>query len=166
MTYVLRMALRIETTVGDRSTGNLADFLIAESRDRGDLLTPLKLQKLMFYADAWNLALYGEELTPERFQAWVHGPVALSQYHRFKEYKWRPIMDDIEKPHLPNNTVKHLCEVVDVFGVETGPSLEIMTHQELPWIEARGGIPDDEPCNNYISKDTTRTFYASFAEAD
>lgn len=145
---------------------SLADFLIVESRERGDLLTPLKLQKLMFYADAWSMALYDQELTQERFQAWVHGPVALSQYHRFKENKWRPILDEIDRPNFTGALSQHLCEIVDIFGAETGPALEAMTHQERPWIEARGGIPDDMPCNAYIDKNTTKSFYAALAAKD
>lgn len=145
-------------------SARLADFLITESRERGELLTPLKLQKLMFYADAWHLALYDAELTPERFQAWVHGPVALSQYHRFKEYKWRPIMAEVDGPELDERERNHLVEIVDVFGSETASALEMMTHRERPWIAARGGIPDDEPCNNYIDKGITRDFYRSLAE--
>lgn len=158
------MEFSIDTRVGDKASDNLADFLISESRERGDLLTPLKLQKLMFYADAWFLALYGEELTDERFQAWVHGPVALSQYHRFKENQWRPILDEIKKPEFDERKTKHLKEILDVFGTETGPALEMMTHSETPWIEARAGIPDDEPSNAYISKETTKKFYAALGK--
>ncbi|SDT91851.1 Panacea domain-containing protein [Stappia sp. ES.058] len=139
----------------------LADYLISESRERGELLTPLKLQKLMYYSDAWHLALYDTEITVERFQAWVHGPVALSQYHRFKNFKWRPIDAEIECPDLPIEMVKHLDEVVDVFGSETAVALEIMTHKEQPWLDARGDLAEDEPCNNYISKEITKYFYRS-----
>ena len=166
MDYVHNMAFKIETQPATAQSQILADFLIAESRERGDLLTPLKLQKLMFYADAWSMALYGEELTSERFQAWVHGPVAVSQYHRFKDLRWRPILDDIEKPKVGKRVKKHLKEIVDIFGVETGPALEIMTHNERPWIEARRGIPEDQACNNYIDKEVTRRFYASLAETE
>lgn len=146
------------------SSFTLADYLIVESRERGELLTPLKLQKLMFYADAWHLALHDKEITCERFQAWVHGPVALSQYHRFRDYKWKPIDAEIGRPELTKNLTTHLDEVIDVFGSETAVSLEIMTHKEKPWIEARGGIPEDEPCNNYISKETTKEFYRSIGD--
>ena len=149
-----------------QETHDIADYLIAESRERGDLLTPLKLQKLIFYADAWHLALYGNEATPERFQAWVHGPVALSQYHRFKENKWRPILDEIDRPEISQNLAEHLDEIIDVFGSETATALEIMTHEERPWIDARCGIPDDEPCKNYIDKELTRAFYAEVAEGN
>ncbi|WP_299503283.1 type II toxin-antitoxin system antitoxin SocA domain-containing protein [uncultured Roseobacter sp.] len=162
----MNMTFDIATSPDTSASQELADFLIVESRERGDLLTPLKLQKLMFYADAWSLALYEQELTTERFQAWVHGPVALSQYHRFKENRWRPILDEIDRPDMTEATAKHLCEIVDIFGVETGPALEAMTHQELPWIEARGGIPDDQPCNAFIDKNTTKVFYAALAAKD
>jgi len=160
------MALNFALEPDNSASNLLADFLIVESRERGDLLTPLKLQKLMFYADAWSLALYDEELTPEKFQAWVHGPVATSQYYRFREYRWRPILEEIERPELGARKSKHLCEIVDVFGIETGPALEMMTHQERPWIVARQGIPDDQPCSNFIDKTITKTFYASLSDGD
>lgn len=166
LNHLRDMTFEIATSLDTSASQSLADFLIVESRERGDLLTPLKLQKLMFYADAWSLALYDRELTAERFQAWVHGPVALSQYHRFKENRWRPILDEIDRPKVTDAIANHLCEIVDVFGVETGPALEAMTHQEFPWIEARGGIPDDQPCNAYIDKNTTKAFYAALANKD
>ncbi|MER0238053.1 type II toxin-antitoxin system antitoxin SocA domain-containing protein [Fulvimarina sp. MAC8] len=145
-------------------TFKLADALIFESRERGELLTPLKLQKLVFYADAWHLALYDSEITSEGFQAWVHGPVALSQYHRFKDLKWRPIDDEsIEYPEISESLKAHVDEIIDVFGSETAVALEIMTHHERPWLDARGDIPEDAPCNNYISKQVTKDYYRSLA---
>ncbi|WP_407491858.1 Panacea domain-containing protein [Pseudooceanicola sp. MF1-13] len=142
----------------------IADYLLAESRERGELLTPLKLQKLLFYSDAWHMALYDQEATNERFQAWVHGPVALSQYHRFKDFRWRPITEEIDRPELEGRMAQHLNEIIDVFGSESATALEIMTHQEAPWQAARGGIPDNEPCNNYIDKGLTRDFYGALAQ--
>ena len=138
---------------------DVANFLLAECRERGENLTNLKLQKLLFYADAWNLALRDQELFPEQFQAWVHGPVLVSQYHRFKDYKWRPITEAVEKPAISDALAKHLSEIVDVFGSETAVALEIMTHREKPWLEARGETPETEPSNARISKATTRDFY-------
>lgn len=145
----------------ERRPYEIADYLISECRDRGENLTNLKLQKLLYYADAWYLALYDEELFSEQFKAWVHGPVLLSQYHRFKPNQWRPITDDIEKPSLPDELANHLDEIVDVFGTETAVALELMTHRELPWIAARGDLPPTEPSSAVISKETTKQFYRS-----
>jgi uncharacterized phage-associated protein len=144
---------------------NTADFLLVESRERGELLTNLKLQKLLYYAQAWRLALRGEPLFAEDFQAWVHGPVLLSEYFRFREYRWRPLELDVQRPVLTEDLQGYLVEIVDVFGVESAVSLELMTHREKPWLEARGDIPSDQPSNARISKDTMRTFYRALADA-
>ncbi|AKM09022.1 Panacea domain-containing protein [Croceicoccus naphthovorans] len=140
---------------------SIADYLIAECRERGENLTNLKLQKLLYYADAWSLALSDEPLFAEDFKAWVHGPVLLSQYHRFKDNKWRPIVVDIDRPKIDENLAVFLDEIVDVFGCESAVALELMTHRELPWLEARGDLAPSEPSTASISKETTRLFYRS-----
>ncbi|GAA0866839.1 DUF4065 domain-containing protein [Sphingopyxis soli] len=145
----------------ERRPYEIADYLVSECRERGENLTNLKLQKLLYYADAWHLALYDEELFAEQFKAWVHGPVLLSQYHRFKPNQWRPITEDIDKPQLSEKLSAHLDEVVDVFGPETAVALELMTHRELPWIAARGDLPPTAPSSATISKETTKHFYRS-----
>jgi len=137
----------------------IADYLIAECRERGELLTNLKLQKLLYYADAWHLALRDEPLIAENFKAWVHGPVLTSQYHRFKDYKWSPITQEIAKPELADDIAEFLDEIVDVFGCETAVALELMTHREKPWLEARGDLPPTEPSSAVINKETMKQFY-------
>jgi uncharacterized phage-associated protein len=137
----------------------VSDFLLCESRERGDVLTNLKLQKLLYYSQAWFLAEKDREIFAEDFQAWVHGPVLPSQYHRFKESEWRPIVDAVQCPALDVAMRDHLVEVIDVFGSESAVSLELMTHREQPWLEARGSLPPTAISNARISKDTMRDFY-------
>lgn len=140
----------------------LSDFLLVEFAERGEILTNLKLQKLLYYTQAWYLALNHQPLFAEDFEAWIHGPVLPTQYKRFAEFKWQPIILDIKSPVINNKKVLgHVEEVIDVFGPETAVGLEIMTHNELPWIEARGGLPPTEPCNNIVKKQTMEKFYAS-----
>jgi len=143
------------------SPKDISSFFILECRERGDLLTNLKLQKLLYYAQAWHLALLNKPLFAEDFQAWVHGPVLPSQYQRFKKSEWRPIAEDISAPKLSSEVIIHLKEIVNVFGVETASALELMTHNEQPWKEARRGIAADEPSTAIISKETMRLFYQS-----
>ena len=66
------------------SPTHIANFLLIECRERGDIFTNLKLQKLLYYAQAWYLALRGQSPFHRGFQAWVHGPALPSQYKRFK----------------------------------------------------------------------------------
>jgi uncharacterized phage-associated protein len=146
-----------------KAADRVSDILILESRQRGDALTNLKLQKLLYYAQAWFLATHSRELFPEDFQAWVHGPVLPSQYHRFKHNEWRPIEDKIHGDLKTGNILidKHLVQVIDVFGTETAGSLELMTHSEKPWLVARQGLSSSAPSTAIISKEIMRDFYRS-----
>ena len=143
---------------------SVADYLLCFAQEHGDVMTPLKLQKMVFYADAWYMALNdGEELVADQFEAWVHGPVARSLFIRFADYKWRPITEEISCPDLPEDVVQHLDEIYQVFGGYTAYELEQMTHQEKPWLVARGGIPSDAPCQNVIDKGVSAEFYRAMA---
>jgi uncharacterized phage-associated protein len=141
------------------SPKSLADFLLASCRERGEVLTNLKLQKLLYYSQAWFLALHDKALFAEDFQAWVHGPVLPSQYHRFKDYQWKPLLEDVTLPVAPSKVVTFLEEIVDVFGAETAVTLELMTHRERPWIKARGNLPADAVSTNVITKKSMHSYY-------
>ena len=143
------------------SPSRTSDFLLCESRERGDVLTNLKLQKLLYYAQAWHLALKSKCLFAEDFQAWVHGPVLPSQYQRFKICEWRPILEEVTPPKLSPDLSCYLKEIVDVFGCETATTLELMTHNERPWKEARQGIPPDQQSTAIIPKELMKEFYQS-----
>lgn len=61
------------------------------ARDKGEALTSMKLQKLVFYAHGWSLALAEEPLIFNRIEAWDYGPVIPDLYQAFKEYGNEPI---------------------------------------------------------------------------
>ncbi len=140
---------------------SVSDYLLVENRERGENLTNLKLQKLLYYAQAWHLALRNAPLFDEDFQAWVHGPVLPSQYLRFRSFQWRPIMLEVTRPDVASDEAAFLNEIVDVFGSETAVALELMTHRETPWIEARGTLAPDAASSNLISKQSMQQFYRS-----
>jgi uncharacterized phage-associated protein len=150
-------------TLTSATTDKISDVLLLRSRDRGDVLTNLKLQKLLYYAQAWSLVLRDKELFREDFQAWIHGPVLPSQYHRFKRYEWRPIDGVIHGAARTGNPSvdRLLASIVDVFGVETAGALELMTHSEKPWIDARRGTPPTAPSKAVIPKAAMKEFYQS-----
>lgn len=146
------------------SANQVADFFLAFAKEHGDYISQLKLQKMVYYADAWFLVNNHEALINEEFEAWIHGPVVRSLYHRFKEYRWNPILEEVNFPELEDAQKEHLTEIYDVFGKFSGYELEQMTHDERPWIEARGFCSPDEPCENIISKETMLKFYTEVAE--
>jgi uncharacterized phage-associated protein len=146
-------------------TNEIADWFIRFAHEVGDPITNLRLQKLMYYAQAWYLALHGERLIPDAFEAWVHGPVIPSLYERFSAYRWNPISEDVPKPGLPAEVEDHLREVDEAFGGRLTWELERMARAEDPWVYARGGLPPDEPSTNVISEERMKLFYAMRAAA-
>ena|ERR1700674_2845345 len=140
-----------------------ADYLIGFSREVGDPLTNLKLQKLLFYAQGWYLALCDKPLFDERIEAWPHGPVVPPVYGAFKKWGWAPIGDEIVPIELSKEVKTHLDEIMRVFGGYTAYSLEQMTHSEKPWIDARGGLPADEPSSAIITQESMKAHFKQLA---
>ncbi|MEO7994526.1 MAG: type II toxin-antitoxin system antitoxin SocA domain-containing protein [bacterium] len=110
------------------SAQQAADYFIAFSHEHGDPLSNLKLQKLLYYAQAWHLALRDEPLFPERIEAWVHGPVVPEVYRRYKEWAWQPITEDPPYPQVGPETLEHFNEIMDTYGMSTAYELERLTH--------------------------------------
>lgn len=140
---------------------NVADFFLWFAREHGDCLTNLKLQKLLYYAQAWHLALYGRPLFEGHFEAWVHGPVNRRIYGRFKKYRFAPISEDVSKPDFEPSVERHLVKCFSVFGKFSAWDLERMTHAEMPWIKARGGLLPEEDGTGRIAESDMRKFYSS-----
>lgn len=136
-------------------------------RDAGDSITPLKLQKLVYYAQAWSLALLSRPLFDEDFQAWAHGPVVESVYQEYRKCGWNAIPPSGEQVELDEETTSHVQSILDVYGDYSAKHLEAMTHCEKPWIEARGALAPEARSTNVIRKDRMADFYKSlFEKAD
>lgn len=142
------------------TTNEVADWFIRIAHELGDPITNLKLQKLVYYAQAWYLALNGERLIPDAFEAWVHGPVVPALYERFSAYRWNPISEDVPVPCLPKEVEDHLREVDEVYGGLLNWDLERQVHAEFPWLAAREGLDPHEPSTNVISEEGMQRFYA------
>ena len=137
----------------------VAETLIALARQRGMGISNLKLQKLLYYAQAWNLAFYKEPLFSDDFEAWVHGPVVPSIFHRFKAYRWNDITENVT-PLDDSDLVAHLKEVLRVYGDFTPNQLERLTHSEKPWQDARDGLAPDVPSRTRITRKSMSEFYS------
>lgn len=141
----------------------VAQFMIAFSHEHGDPISNLKLQKLLYYAQAWFLALKDRPLFDERIEAWAHGPVVPPVYGQFKKWTWQPIDNDARVPELAAPIREHLEEVMDVYGDMSANQLEKLTHSEDPWRIARGNLPADAASNAVIPLDAMKTFYRARA---
>lgn len=131
-------------------------------------MSHLKLQKLLFYCDAYNLAYFDQELVTDKFEAWVHGPVSRKVYDNLKDksilYSDLKYTDkghdvDSEFDRLASSQKELLTSVLDTLSKWTGMELERATHKEQPWQEARKGYAEADKCSVLLSKDTTRQYY-------
>jgi uncharacterized phage-associated protein len=146
---------------------NVADFIILRLTEGRDSLDQLKLQKLLYYVQAWNLAIHDRRMFDGRFQAWIHGPVNRSIYDRFSPQKRlysRIGSSEISEgfrseADLSAEDRLHIEEVLTEYAGLTGDQLETMTHQERPWILARQGFEPDQRCEVLIDEDEMRDYY-------
>ncbi|MDO4166986.1 MAG: DUF4065 domain-containing protein [Eubacteriales bacterium] len=119
-----------------------------------------KLQKMCYYAQAWYLANYKERLVPNRFEAWVHGPVSPDLYNRYRDWGWENIPIYRDKIDFEDRqTASFLDEVYKVYGDYDADELEKITHREEPWKNARRGIPAGVYSRNPILLSDMRDYY-------
>lgn len=144
------------------------DYIIVRLTEDGTYLNVLKLHKLLYYFQAWNLANNRGRLFDENFQAWVHGPVSRKIYDRYVSSKamYSPlsgndIREGFDITSIDGEDRSMMDAVLEVYAPLTGDQLEQMTHDEEPWLEARRGVAPNARSENLISDETMRRFYAS-----
>jgi uncharacterized phage-associated protein len=142
---------------------DVADYFIWLAQDTGSFISNLKLQKLVYYAQAWHLALQDEPLFEEDFEAWVHGPVIATLYKKYKAFGWQPILTEVE-PQIDKHTSDFLSEVAEEYFACDAYELEQMTHAEEPWQRARKGLPSDAVSTAIIEKNWMREYYGARVE--
>lgn len=143
-----------------------ADYIVLKCSEGGSL-SHLKLQKLVYYAQAWHLALKGTPLFDGKFEAWVHGPVSRALFARFAPERnlYSSIgRNEIQHGFDPDQSLSaeerlHIDTILETYGGYSGSELEAQTHIESPWIEARQGRTAAEPCSNTINEQTMARYY-------
>jgi uncharacterized phage-associated protein len=134
---------------------NVAEYFLFKANENEDSdVSNMKLQKLIYYAQAFHLALFDKPLFNEEFEAWMHGPVCPAIYREYKSYGSAPIPanSDIELNMFSDEQLELLEEVYDVFGQFSAWKLRNMTHEESPWKE-------NEETSGIISKKSMMEFY-------
>lgn len=115
---------------------DVAEYILSlASEEEGELISNLKLQKLIYYAQGFSLALHNKSLFSEEIQAWEHGPVVPAVYHYYKIFGHgalpKPKKLDLNK--FDQKTKDLLNEVYAVYGQYSASALRDLTHTEPPW---------------------------------
>lgn len=137
---------------------NIAEyFLSIVDRESGETITPLKLQKILYYAQGWYMAYNKKPLFDEDFEAWEHGPANRELYSIYKKYGYGVIDEPYTKPKFDDEITKFLNRVWNTYGIYDGKYLEQMTHNETPWKKT----VEDKGYNQIITKDLIKSFFIS-----
>lgn len=149
----------------------VARFFLAFANECGELMTNLKLNKLVYYTQAWHLALLDRPLFEEQIEAWVHGPVIPELYGEYKRYGYHPILEDnldLESMRQQFNVAQQdlLGDIIEVYFPKSAYELEQLTHDEDPWILARNGLKPDVASHNVIEHGVMKRFYAQMKKGE
>ncbi len=132
-------------------------------------ITPLALQKLLYYSQAFNKLFNDEFLFEDDCEAWVHGPVYRETYEEFRHYQFNAIDGQVyanlyNQIDISFKEREVLDSVIESFGCYSGKILEEMTHMERPWVETRGDLSENEPCNFVIDKHLMEQYFNEVKE--
>ena len=140
-----------------KSANDVAQYIIKKTGP----MTAMKLQKLLYYSQAWSLVWDEKPLFSERIEAWANGPIVADLYpqHRgmFQINEW----PSGNAAALESEQTTTVDSVLKFYGDKTGQWLSELTHREEPWKTAREGLSPGERGNNEISLASMAEYYGS-----
>jgi uncharacterized phage-associated protein len=140
------------------SVHDVAKYILEKQKS----MSTWKLQKLVYYSQAWHYVWEDEALFSEPIEAWANGPVAPDVY---QEHKGRyTISASTYKPGRRSNLTAKQRESIDAvlgfYGDKTGHWLSELTHKEDPWRDAREGLRDNQRGHKPITLEAMGHYYA------
>lgn len=159
---------------------DVARYLGLSLLSKGFSVSPLKLQKILYYTQSWYMVFFGREHTlfRENPQAWVNGPVYPVIYHQYKDMtedmcehlhaKDFGCTDDslaqeagnmAKKMNLSDDEIKCIDSILMLYGSKSQNQLIFMTHAEAPWADQRKGLSPFDYSQRDISLDAMYSYY-------
>jgi uncharacterized phage-associated protein len=138
---------------------DVAKYILSKAGE----MTAMKLQKLVYYSQAWSLVWDESSLFEEDIQAWANGPVVqnLYEYHRGKFKVDENTFSDGDIDTLTINQKDSIDKVLDALQEKSGQWLSELTHIEAPWNDARGDLSPTARCSNVIPLAAMHEYYSS-----
>jgi uncharacterized phage-associated protein len=149
------------------SVHHIADWFLGRlNTDAGDNISQLKLQKLIYYAQAWHLVFNNKPLFNEKIEAWPHGPAVRCIFERFKDTSGNitnntdiSLYSSDEECDFCAETEELLERIHRSYGEHSAGYLEALTHSEAPWINARKGLLIYQKSDKEITHQTMKNYY-------
>ena len=182
--YMRQLAKKNKDKVSDKAYNSLMDEI--QSLQQNDLkterkidnvikyflkklgeITPLALQKLLYYSQGFYKTFYDDYLFDDDCEAWVHGPVYKDIYFKYRDFGYNPIEDgklEFENLNLTEAEEELLDSIIDNFGCYSAKTLEKMTHSERPWRLTKKDFKSEEKSNEVIRKDLIEEYFKDVYE--
>ncbi|MDO4927093.1 MAG: DUF4065 domain-containing protein [Turicibacter sp.] len=132
---------------------DVVDYILSLSDD----ITPLALQKILYYSQAFFKVFYGYHLFENNCEAWDQGPVYPEIYNKFKNYY--DMSEKNVRYSLDEEEQFFIELIMRYFGCYSGKSLERMTHCEKPWRETRKGLSPSQKGGRVIQQDLIESYF-------
>lgn len=128
-------------------------------------MSAMKLQKLVYYCQAWSLVFDGRPMFREAVEAWVHGPVIRALYAKHRG-KFEVSIRDIpgNNSNLDTDARDTIDAVLRVYGGQSPFTLRLITHKEPPWKNAREGLKSEDPGYEDISLESMYNYYSTLVK--
>ncbi len=139
---------------------NIANSEVIDEGGVCESITNLKLQKILYFAQAAHLSVYNKPLFKEEIEAWKFGPVVPSVYHKYKHLGNKPIEDIYPKLVLTEDLKTFLNSVWTIYGKFSAAELVEITHNHKPWKEAFYNNADKD--NVVISQEYLKQHYKGY----
>ena len=159
---------------------DLGLFLLLYCEKNEIAINHFKLQKLLYYIQAWHLVHFdGQIIFDDLPEAWVNGPVYRKIYDylnknpahlnivldpKLKGDMDKFIQESNEKLNLTKEQNEFLLSILNHYGLMSHEKLIFLTHKEAPWNIAREGLGDFEYSNRKISLEDMKKFYSEFSK--
>lgn len=125
----------------------------------GDVISNLKLQKLLYYMQGYHIACFKKPLFPEEIEKWQYGPVVPEIYRTFKSFGAAPIVSPtVSVTRLTASQEVLFHDVWGIVGQYSASRLMQMTHGEDPFLKTEMGA--------IISKEMLYNYFIKYVEAD
>ena len=142
---------------------DVANWILFEAKRQNIPLTHMKLQKLLYYAQAYMIGMTGEPLFDNQIQAWKHGPVIPDVYHKYSKYGGS-VISDLDGEVAPDEYAYFISDLVQEKGHYSAYELRNMTHNEQSWNKAISGNGIVTP--EMLNEEFTPIFWTSDEEDD
>lgn len=155
-------ALLSDTNSSDEKIRLVIAYLLNQCED----ITPMALQKALYYIQGFFYAFYGKFIFEEDCEAWTHGPVYRDIYSMYADYRFDPIskIEAFDSSVFTTQEKAVLDSVIRYICCYSGKVLEAFTHNESPWIDTRGDLPDGMGSERIMKKQVIGEYFVKIKE--